>query len=89
MVGLSTITCTPTTPATLAPGATINCTATYAVTQIDVDAGSIVNTATITGLDPNNAPTSKTAGTTVTADQTGSLSLVKIGIAFEHRGGRR
>ena len=40
------------------------------VTQNDVDAGSIVNTATITGLDPNNAPTSTTAGTTVTADQT-------------------
>ena len=55
MTGLSAIACTPTTPATLAPGDTIDCTATYTVTQADVDAGSIDNTATVDGLDPADA----------------------------------
>ncbi len=75
--GLSTIGCTPAAPATLAPNATISCTATYTVTQADVDAGSIVNTGTISGLDPANAAVSKTAGATVTPRQNASLSLTK------------
>ena len=64
-------------PATLAPGDTIDCTATYTVTQADVDAGSIENTATISGLDPSNTPTSAPGATTVTADQTPALTLDK------------
>ena len=78
MVGLSPITCTPAQGSTLAPGATITCTATYTVTQVDVDAGSISNTATINGLDPSNNPVTKTAGATVTTDQTASLSFTKL-----------
>ncbi len=77
MSGLSAITCAPAAPATLAPNATINCTATYTVTQTDVDAGSILNTGTISGLNPSNAPVTRTAGATVTATQTNSLSLTK------------
>ena len=75
--GLGTFTCTPSTPATLAPGAPINCRAAYTVTQADVDAGSIANTATIAGLDTKNNPVDQTASATVTADQTASLDLVK------------
>ena len=44
--GLSALSCTPTQPATLAPTESMTCTATYTVTQADLDGGSVVNTAT-------------------------------------------
>ena len=47
----------------------MSCTATYTVTQADVDAGTIANTATVHGLDPANTPVTNTASTTVTAHQ--------------------
>ncbi|MEO6468378.1 MAG: hypothetical protein ABIP21_04700, partial [Acidimicrobiia bacterium] len=77
MSGLSVITCSPTQGSTLASGATMSCTATYTVTQADVDAGSIVNTGTVTGKDPSNTTVTKTASKTVTAAQSSSLSLSK------------
>ena len=40
----TTVTC-PATPATLAPVAFVTCTATYAVTQADIDAGCVSNVA--------------------------------------------
>ncbi len=48
--GLSTISCPGTT---LAPGASMTCTASYTVTPADVAAGAITNTATAEGTPPN------------------------------------
>jgi uncharacterized repeat protein (TIGR01451 family) len=74
---LSAITC----PAedTLAPGDVITCLATYTVTQADVNAGQITNTATVTGTTPGGDPTDPSTPSTseVTTDPLPALSLVK------------
>ena len=61
-----TLSCTPTLPATLAPGAKITCTADYVITAADTQKGSIDNSVTATGTPPN--------GPNVTARDTGSPS---------------
>ena len=72
--GLSVITC-PTT--SLAPGATMTCTATYSTTQADIDAGAIVNTASVSGSAPNGSTVTDSDPETVTATRTPSIALVK------------
>jgi uncharacterized repeat protein (TIGR01451 family) len=64
---------------TLAPGATTTCTATHTVTQADLDAGSVVNTAAVVGTPPNGTPTAPVNSNTktVSAAQSPSLSIVK------------
>ena len=54
--GLSALSCAPGAGASLAPATTMTCTATYSVTQADVDAGSIDNTATVTSERPGGDP---------------------------------
>uniref|UniRef100_UPI0023B34639 DUF7507 domain-containing protein n=1 Tax=Planotetraspora silvatica TaxID=234614 RepID=UPI0023B34639 len=68
-----------TCPATsLAPQASTTCTGDYTVTQADIDAGSIVNTATASGTQPSGAVTESNASTaTVTATADSALTLAK------------
>ena len=64
--------------ATLPAGSSETCTATYTVTQPDLDHGGITNSAVATGTDAGGNPVASTpAAATVTAAQIGALTLVK------------
>jgi uncharacterized repeat protein (TIGR01451 family) len=75
---LSALVC-PAGAASLAPGAAVTCTATYTVTQADVDAGKITNAATATGTTPGGDPTpsSNTSTVTVPTPEHPALALDK------------
>ncbi len=62
---------------TLVPGASTTCTATYTLTQADVDAGQVVNTATAGGTPPTGDPVTGTDSVTTPIEQTPSISLTK------------
>ena len=63
--------------ASVAPGVSIDCTATYTVTQADLDAGSVVNTAQGRGMFGTTPVISNVDNVTVLATQTKTLSLSK------------
>lgn len=64
--------------ATLVPGQQIECTATYTVTQADMNAGSLVNTAKATGTDPTGAAvTSALSTATIVVNAAPGVSLQK------------
>ncbi len=76
MVGA--VTCPVTT---LASTESTTCTATYTLTQADVDAGEVVNTAIVTGVDPNQTEVSATDTVTTPITQTPGIALDKIATA--------
>ena len=71
---LGAITCPD---ATLTPGASETCSATYSTTQTDLDNGAITNTGTASGTPPTGPAVTATSAVTVAATQTPGISVVK------------
>jgi uncharacterized repeat protein (TIGR01451 family) len=74
LTGLSEIDC-PVTK--LAAGEQTVCTATYTVTQADVDAGSLANTATVTGTPPTGEPVKADGSVTIPGSPEPGLTVEK------------
>ena len=74
---LSALTCTPTQPATLQPGDVLTCRATYVVTQADVDAGNLDNTAQVVGTPPFDADVTATDDLSIPEPPQSQLTLDK------------
>ncbi|MCH7412964.1 hypothetical protein MM213_05695, partial [Belliella sp. R4-6] len=72
--GLGAITQTSGTT-TLAPNGVAEFTATYTITQSDVDAGSVENTATATGTPPTGSDVTNTDTETITVDSSAGSSI--------------
>ena len=70
---IASITCPALTGGVLAPGASITCTGTYLTKQADLDAGSVVNTATAS----SGVTTSPTVSASVPAVQSPAIGVVK------------
>jgi uncharacterized repeat protein (TIGR01451 family)/LPXTG-motif cell wall-anchored protein len=81
--GVSALSCDQAAPVRLAPGDVLTCTATYSVTQADLDFGSILNTALVSGEAPGGDPSDPQDDATdiddavVTATSEARIELVK------------
>ena len=69
-------------PVSLAPGAvdTTSFTATYTITQADIDAGEVPNTATVTGTAPAGGTVTDEGSDLVALGQVPGMALVKTGV---------
>jgi uncharacterized repeat protein (TIGR01451 family) len=66
-----------TQPASLAPGSALTCSGNYTITQADLDAGSVINTANAAGTFGTTSITANPASVTLAAAQNLHLSLSK------------
>jgi len=71
----------------LAPGERVTAEAQYTITQADIDAGRVLNTATVAGRAPDDAPVQVTDSHEVTSTAVPVLSLTKSGAGSVTRAG--
>lgn len=69
----------PGEPGVLQPGESVTATATYVLTQADVNAGQVDNHATTTGTPPSGDPVEDEDDVTVPVDPAAAIDLVKTG----------
>ena len=86
--GVAGVACPTPAPPGLAPGATETCTARtpFVVTQINVDAGSVSDTATATGTDATGFPSPASASSTTIKTVAAAPSLILQKVADESLG---
>ncbi|HSN54682.1 MAG TPA: hypothetical protein VLT32_08415, partial [Candidatus Sulfomarinibacteraceae bacterium] len=73
----------PATPASLAPGESITCSASYTISQADLDAGSVTNTAQGFGQFGDQMVPSNEDSETVTAEQNPAIDIEKATNGFD------
>ncbi|MFC4878280.1 DUF7507 domain-containing protein [Microbulbifer halophilus] len=71
---------------TLAPGASASCSGSHSITQAEVDAGRVENTATANGTDPGGNTVSATDSATATLSAAPALSLEKTALESGYAG---
>lgn len=79
---LSDIAC-PAGAATMAPGAQVTCTATYEITQADLDAGKVDNTAVANASAPGGTIASAPSSKSITSTAAGSIALSKRAVVAD------
>ncbi|WMW25525.1 hypothetical protein RE474_02050 [Methanolobus sediminis] len=84
LTGMSSI--TPAEYASLAPGDMVTFTATYALTQADLDMGSVYNNATAEGTSPQDETVNDTDDETVLIPENPMIDLVKTGEFMDESG---
>ena len=84
--GVTGLSCTPANGSSLAPGASMTCTATHTVTQADLDAGHYANTACVD--DGAGGAAQQCASATVPAVQAPELAITKVADRVELQRGR-
>ncbi|MGV8851438.1 MAG: DUF7507 domain-containing protein [Rhodoglobus sp.] len=87
--GLSAVTfgTWPGATGTLAPSSQVTARATYTLTQSDVDAGSVANSATTRGTPPTGAAVTASAPATVVVASNGAIAVAKAGSVTSGTGG--
>lgn len=65
---------------TLVPGEKATAEAEYTITQADIDAGRVMNTAAVAGIPPSGAPVGDLDSHTVTSAALPHLTLTKVGV---------
>src|SRR2546422_1010614 len=73
---VSDLVCVPANGSSLAPGATLNCTASHTITQADIDTGSFYNQARVD--DRAGGAAQKCADVTTPGTQSPALSITKV-----------